>query len=105
MSICEQSADEFFLSLTGFDEIAIAKMFAADISELRERPFTFLRALAFVHQRRHGLVDRDAHEAAQQLTIAELGDYFTDAADADLGEELDSDEPVSEPGKGPPPSE
>lgn len=85
----DMTADETVLSLTGFDEIAIATAFRADISALRESPFQFLRALIFVDQRRKGAKDAEAFQAAMNLTVADLNAYFPDAR-ADGAEGKDS---------------
>ncbi|HWI43269.1 MAG TPA: hypothetical protein VNS81_06585 [Nocardioides sp.] len=99
---------ELFLSLTGFDEIAIAKAFGAEVSEIAEvdpqgqpkRQYTLLRALAFVHQRRQGLKDGDAFKAAMNLTLQDVTDYFADEDE----DELDPDDPVGDQGKDDSPS-
>lgn len=101
MSTCDTSGEDFFMSLNGFDEIAIAKSFGVDIDHLRTTPFTFLRALVFVHKRRaEDLPDVKAYAAAQELTIGELQDYFPDPEP-----EMDPDDPDTEAGKGPSPSD
>lgn len=103
----DTSAGDFFLSLTGFDEIAITREFGEDISRLVPdkngeggHPFGFLRALVFVHQRREGLKDREAYKAAQEIPIGDLQSYFSDEAAADL----DPDDPDTTAGKEPSPS-
>lgn len=70
------AADDFFMSLNGFDEIAIAKEFKADLNKLREQPFMFLRALVFVDKRRAGLKDSEAYKAAMEATVGQLNGYF-----------------------------
>lgn len=94
MSVTDLTADEMVESLTGFDEIAVEKHFGADVSALRTRPFSFIRALVFVHQRREGLTDPDARTAALSLTIGDLNGYFAEGP-----EEIDPEEPDTEPGK------
>jgi len=89
------TADDFFGTLTGFDEIAVARSFGAEVTDLRKRPFTFLRSLVFVDARRRGESDGQARESALGLTLAHLSDYF-----ADDEPELDPDEPVTAMGKG-----
>jgi hypothetical protein len=77
-----ETADDFFLSLNGFDEIAVSKAFGVDISELRETPFRFLRALIFIHQRREaGAKDAEAYKTAMGMTVAAVGEYFPDGED------------------------
>ena len=103
MSNCDTSAGDFFLSLTGFDEIAISREFGEDVSRLLPNkdndggnPFRWLRSLVFVHQRREGLKDREAFKAAQEIPIRQLQDYF-----ADDEPELDPDDPDTPAGKEP----
>lgn len=98
MSNTDLTADEFFDSLTGYDEIAIGKAFG-DLESLREKPFTFLRALVFVDLKRQGNRDPEAKQAALELTIGALGEYF-----ADDEPEVDPDDPDSESGKDDSPS-
>lgn len=99
MSESNQSPNDLFESLTGFDEIAIAAHFGDKITTLGSRaqedaedkdPFTFLRALAFVDKRRtEGLNDREAYAAVMGMTIADVQAYFAD--------DEDEDEPGKEP--------
>lgn len=91
----DQSAGATFDTLTKFDEIAIVKAFGEDLYTLRNKPFDFLRCLAFTHQRRAGLAHDEAREAAFNLTIGQLGDYF-----ADDPEEIDPEDPDTDEGKG-----
>lgn len=107
MSTCDTDAGDFFLSLTGFDEIAITREFGEDISRLVPdkngeggHPFGFLRALVFVHQRREGLKDREAYKAAQEIPIRDLQSYFA----GETGADLDPDDPDTPAGKEPSPS-
>lgn len=74
--VCETPPGAFLMSLNGFDEIAIANHFGARIGDLREDPVTGGRALAFVHQRRLGLPDKDAYAASMNLTMQQVVDYF-----------------------------
>lgn len=96
----EITGGDMFLTLTGFDEIAVAKAFGSDIAELREAPMRFLRALAFVHQRRAGAKDGEAFKTAMTMTIAEVGNYFAD----DEPDPIDPDDPESDEGKDDAPS-
>ncbi|MCA1984793.1 hypothetical protein [Nocardioides nematodiphilus] len=102
MSKTELTADEFFNSLNGFDEIAIKKFFGVPINGLsgtKEKegdPMQFLRALVFVNERRSGMNDHQAFEAAQTYSIQDINEnYF---AEPEI--ELDPDSPVTESGKG-----
>lgn len=78
MATCDLTPEEMFESFTGFDEIAVAKAFDADVTALRKKPLTFMRALVFVDQRRAGLNDQEAHHAALSLTLRQVDDYFTE---------------------------
>lgn len=93
-SVTGIGAEEMTESLTGFEEIAVAKAFGRDISDL---PGTQpMRALVFVwHKRTDGVTDQVAYEKAMNLSLKESMGYF-DMADADPM----PDEPVSESGKG-----
>lgn len=91
----EMTAEDFFRTINGFDEIAIARTWGADIADLRKKPFTFMRALVFVDFRRQGRNDNEAHQDALSLTVGELEDYFAEDAP-----ELDPDEPETDQGKG-----
>lgn len=102
-STTDITAGDMFLTLNGFDELAVAKAFAADIAELRNSPMRFLRALAFVHQRRNGAKDADAYKTAMTLTVAEVGDYFADD-EPDPADLLDPDDPETDEGKDDAPS-
>lgn len=71
------SPSEFLMSLNGFDEIAIAARFGTTLGALRrEDEITAGRALAFVHFRRCGQNDVDAHQAALMLTLREVVEFF-----------------------------
>lgn len=90
MSASDQTANDMFGSLTGFDEIAIRKEFRSDVYSLSNDGPAFLRALIYVDHRRQGIKDADAYKAAMEMTQAEATDYFApepdDKADDDLGE-------------------
>jgi hypothetical protein len=73
---CDMPPSRMIMSLTGFDEIAIAVRFGQKIGELREDAVTAGRAMAFVHKRRLGAKDGEAYEAAMTLTMQEVVDYF-----------------------------
>lgn len=79
---------EFLMSLTGFDEIAIAARFGEKISTMRgDDPILTGRALAFVHYRRAGQNDHDAHQAALALTLREVTEFFPPEAPSAEGNE------------------
>lgn len=67
---------EFLMSLNGFDEIAIAARFGTSITALRNDPIAAGRAMAFVHYRRAGANDHDAHQSALGLTLREVSEFF-----------------------------
>lgn len=78
-------ASEALASINAFDEIAIARAFGSDITELQSQPFMFLRALAFVQFRRDGAKDSEAKAQAFALTIRDCNEFFEEEpADADL---------------------
>ena len=89
------TADDVFMGLNGFDEIAIAAHFGSRIEQLRPRQledgtpageaFTFMRALVFIDRRRQGLRDAEAHTFAMELTMADLSDYFAPSPKAPAG--------------------
>ncbi|WP_300399882.1 hypothetical protein [Nocardioides sp.] len=73
--------NDLFESMTGFDEIAVARSFGAEITTMREQPFTFMRALLFVQARRDGMSDAKAREHALGLTVREVNDSFSEDVD------------------------
>ena len=78
------SGDEMFNSLTGFDEIAVAKSFGRsplDLARANEET-NLLRALVFVDLRRNGSSDADAYQAVMGMSLKDIAGYFA-AADAD----------------------
>lgn len=74
--VCDLPPSRMIMSLTGFDEIAIAVRFGQKIGELREDAVTAGRAMAFVHMRRRGAKDAEAYDAAMNMTMQEVVDYF-----------------------------
>jgi hypothetical protein len=103
MSRSDQTADDFFATLNGFDELAIVKHYGTPIHQLHPNsggsPFVFLRALAFIHLRRHDTSDRDAYKQSMDLTVTESQEYF-----ADPEPDLDPDDPDTPAGKDDSPS-
>lgn len=90
----ETTAEEFFESLNGFDEIAVARAWGAEITTLAEtKPTTFVRALVFTHRRREGDADETAKTFAMTLTLKECNAYFEP-------EDVDETDPDSDSGKG-----
>ncbi len=92
------TADEMFESLNGFDEIAIRQRFGVPIGSLAKEaetePFQFIRALAFVAERRAGKPDDEAFNAAMTLSGRDALAYFHDQPI-----ELDPTDPDTAPGK------
>lgn len=84
--IANLSPSDFLMSLTGFDEIAIAARFGQPLHTLRADPIAAGRALAFVHYRRAGQNDVDAHNAALGLTLREVSEFFLPEPDAPSAE-------------------
>lgn len=88
------SFEEMSESLTGFDEIAIEKHMGIDVYTDGERkPIWMLRSLIFVHQRRQGLNDVEAREAALAMRLGDCNEYF------ESDDEVDEDEPETALGK------
>ena len=92
------TAEDCFQGINGFDEIAIGRSFGEDLSDLRRKPFMFVRALVFVHLRRGGAKDGEAHKQAMNLTMSDLEGYF------EQDSEVMPEEPVTELGKDDEPS-
>lgn len=88
--------DAAFESLTGFDEIAIAKYFGAEITTMRERPFFFMRALLFVAARREGKTDAEAYRHAMEMPTGAVNDSFRtgdDESDYDADQDAEGNAP------------
>lgn len=88
-------AGDTFLSLNGYDEVAITQAFGMTVGKLREADerTTFMRALAFVDMRRKLQGQQGAHDQAfdqaMQLSVSDVMDYFPaddDDEDSDQGE-------------------
>lgn len=95
------TVDEMLDTLTGFEEDAIAKAFGSNIFDLAERNAVhYLRALAFVHHIRSGQADGEAKKAAMSLTIKGAQEFFTKGP-----VEPTPEDPITEAGKEPEPSE
>ena len=90
----EMTADEFFESLNGFDEIAISKHFGAKPIALSDTdPMAFARSLVFIAERRAGKVDADAKQAAMLATVEDVNGYFRE------DDETDENNPSTPAGK------
>lgn len=87
--VVDMFSGEFGDTLTGFDEVAIAKAYGANLDVLAAQGgLAGVRALIFVHRRREGDDDKAAKVFAMDATRAEVASYF-----AGLGmPEVESDE-------------
>ncbi|MBC7269902.1 MAG: hypothetical protein H5T76_14510 [Streptomyces sp.] len=81
----DKTASEVFESLNDFDEVAIRQAFG-EVTSLKDRPMTFLRALLFTEKRREGLNDKDAKQFAREVVIGDLVGYFRADEDLEAGE-------------------
>jgi hypothetical protein len=99
MATVERSGSEVFDSLTGYDEIAIEKAAGSPVEVLQEnRKVLLLRCLVAVDIMRESqpkVTYPLAYKQAMEMTISEVNDYF-DASDEN---DIDPDDPDSEPGK------
>lgn len=94
--VLDQTADEFFETLNGFDEIAVAKHFGSPPVELTDtNKIAFARSLIFVAQRRAGQKDGEAYKYAMNATVGEVNRYF-----AEDEEEAMPEDPITDSGKG-----
>ena len=91
----QMTGEEMFESLTGFEEIAIANSFNAEIGILAEnKPTMFLRAMVFTHMVREGQSVKDAKQAAMAMTLKEANAFFLESEEEPMPEE-----PVTESGE------
>jgi hypothetical protein len=65
---------EYAKTLTGFDELAIERVFKRPLEKLPS--VVGVRALLFVRLRREGAKDTDAYKTAMNLTLGRLEDLF-----------------------------
>lgn len=79
----------FTASLSGWDELAIQRMFGMDLTKLEGTMQP--RALQFVANRRDGMKDRDAHQAAMDITLGDLESLWQNTSE--------DEEPEDDPGK------
>lgn len=100
MPSTDTTMTDVLLSVNGYDEIAIARFFNAELTELQDKPLRAIRAMVFIAERRNGASDKDAYKAAMTLTQSEAADYFPD----DPTDDETPDEPESEVGKDDAPS-
>ena len=75
----DQTGQQIYDSLTGFEELAINRAFKAPVEQLEK---TMLgRALVFILNKRDGMKDSEAKEAALALTISTLNNEIFKADD------------------------
>lgn len=87
------NVEELTESLTGFEEIAISKVFS--VKDFMTLPGTMsVRALLFVVYKRDGDNDTDAYQKAMEMSMKAVQEFFDDDIEAI------PDEPVTESGKG-----
>ena len=77
MSTQKVSAEAFTRSLTGFEELAIQRMFKSGLGDLRDTMIA--RALLFVRSKREGLKDPDAFKAAMEMPLGDVEAHFEGA--------------------------
>lgn len=91
----ELTVHEFVESLTGYEEDSVLQHFGADVLVLlASRPMTCGRSLVYVDRKRAGDDDASAVAHAKSLPMRQVDGYFTPEP-----EEMDDDEPETEPGK------
>jgi hypothetical protein len=84
----DQTAEQVFDSVTGFDELAIAQHFGRTISELAEKdPSMFSRSLVLVAKRHDGATDDEARNAALGMTFGELQAFFAEESVEEVGKD------------------
>jgi hypothetical protein len=95
--------DDVFYSLTGHDENAIAQHFGNTVFDLAQgNGSMYLRSLIFVLKRRDGATDDEARNAALDMAMKEITDYFSEAIEAESEED---EQPEAESGKDEQPEE
>lgn len=81
-------------SLTGWEELSIARHFDQDFAQLMEsHPMRAQRAVVFALLTREGIAPRNAYAQTMGMSLAETNDYFA-------VEEVVKDDPTSDVGKG-----
>jgi hypothetical protein len=103
MSVANVTATEVFESMTGYEELAIAKAFGVNPNDYDEDSGnsklvgTLLgRSLVFLHARREGKADAEALDVALGLTMPDLIDYFIPEVDEEAGKDSAQPEPQPE---------
>jgi hypothetical protein len=93
MAEVQQTAEEVFDSLTGFDEMAITQHFGKTINDLAGDPTMFGRALAFVVERRGGASDDEARTTVLGMALKDVTGYFAEETDASGKDEPSPESP------------
>lgn len=77
-SVVDQTAADFFDSLTGYDEHHIRKAFdGAVVARLgKEDPIKWMRTLVFIHYKRHG--EGDPKHIAMSMTTGDVQAFFAE---------------------------
>lgn len=83
----DQTSTDVYKAMIRIDRLAVAKYFDAPIEDLMEtHEIDGITALAFVHMRREGMKDREAYNAAANLSNEDLWAYFAPDDDDDQAE-------------------
>lgn len=91
----ELTMEEYSETITGFEEIAIAKHFGEDWSTLPEsKPTMFMRALIFTDLVREGDDPKTAKRRALEMTLKAANEYYAEPEDEPV-----PDDPITESGK------
>lgn len=82
------TADEVLESINGFEEAAVEKAFGSDPIELAQgnKYMKFIRALVFVVKKREGLNDVQARQAAMEMPMSELQNFFVEPEEEEAEE-------------------
>lgn len=96
----KQTTDEILDSLTGHEEMWIAEQFGRSVGELIPQPGMYRRALIFVVKRREGVNEDDARNAAMDMRLKDVLEFFPEVgseAEQESGKDVELDEPKPEP--------
>lgn len=96
----QQTTDEILDSLTGHEETWIAEQFGRSVGELIPQPGMYRRALIFVTKRREGVNEDDARNAAMDMRLKDVLEFFPEAgseAEQESGKDETPDETKPEP--------
>lgn len=86
-----QTFDQLFESLTGFEEIAISERFGVSIAKLAEHNETvFMRALVFTDMVRGGMKLGDARNMVMGMRLADVKEWCLDEAPDVMPDDPDS---------------